>query len=106
MFLSTSPTTMDRPKSSRPTHISTSSLPGQLPAKLTVPPLPPRIHRRIFASASDDGVILSPSDDSKDHAVLIHWGLRGKVERCKALESDEQLELGGVLGIVRLWDGE
>lgn len=94
---------MSRPKNAQPTGLATSSLPNQLPASLTVPPLPPRVHRRLLASASDDGVVLRPGD-SKDPAVLIRWGLRGKVEEVNAAENDDEVELGGVLGIVRLWD--
>lgn len=81
-----------------------------LPARLTVPPLPPRIHRRLELSATADGLLVraagnGPSSD----AVLVRWGPRGAVEPVNAaVYADDEgtsVELGGVLGIVRLWDG-
>ncbi|XAO27080.1 hypothetical protein I312_105922 [Cryptococcus bacillisporus CA1280] len=71
-----------------------------LPPRLTVPPLPPHIYRRLTLIVHDDGVVLSPDNGQ---SVLIHWGVKGKVE---PVDGDEQGELmiGGVLGIARLWD--
>lgn len=73
-----------------------------LPPRFTVPPLPPQIYRRLTLIVHDDGVVLSPDNGQ---SVLIHWGVKGKVE---PVDGDEQGELiiGGVLGIARLWDGE
>lgn len=100
--------TMTRPKNAQPAGLAPSSPSSQLPARLTVPPLPPRIHRRLLASATDDGILIRPGE-SKDPAVLVRWGLRGKVESRDNDEdeaTDDEVELGGVLGIVRLWDCE
>ena len=43
--------------------------------------------------------------------VLVRWGVRGKVESLADSltvgdDDDQVLTIGGVLGIVRLWDGE
>ncbi|OWZ73355.1 hypothetical protein AYX14_01249 [Cryptococcus neoformans] len=71
-----------------------------LPPRFTVPPLPPHIYRRLTLIIHDDGVVLSPDTGQ---SVLIHWGVKGKVE---PVDGDEQGELiiGGILGIARLWD--
>jgi hypothetical protein len=95
-----------------------------LPPRLTVPPLPPRIHRRLNLSLTPDGVVLrpigvvAPADE-----VLVRWGARGRVELFRQQSAPsglpqasqapvqatqptqrDEVELGGVLGIVRLWD--
>ncbi|WWC72701.1 uncharacterized protein I206_106665 [Kwoniella pini CBS 10737] len=70
-----------------------------LPPRFTVPPTPPRIHRQIKLSVVEDGVALSPENGE---GVLVRWGVKGKVERFDC-EPGEVI-LGGVLGIVRLWD--
>lgn len=73
-----------------------------LPPRFTVPPLPPHIYRRLTLIVHDDGVVLSPDNGQ---SILIHWGVKGKIE---PVDGDEQGELiiGGVLGVARLWDGE
>lgn len=73
-----------------------------LPPRFTVPPLPPHIYRRLTLIVHDDGVVLSPDNGQ---SVLIHWGVKGKVEPVDGNEQGE-LIIGGVLGIARLWDGE
>lgn len=82
-----------------------------LPPRLTVPPLPPQLHRRLRVRAIDDGLLLYPSTNSEpEDAVLIRYGIKAKVEAFAVPPADESLEaeveLGGVVGIVRLWDGE
>lgn len=108
---------------------STSSpqLPS-LPARLTVPPMPPVIHRRLRLSLTDDGISIIPApaqeDDQEGKAVageqaglLVRWGVRGKVEidegrarrsgrKSDENEDDDGVVIGGILGVVRLWDGE
>ncbi|WWC65301.1 uncharacterized protein I303_107918 [Kwoniella dejecticola CBS 10117] len=70
-----------------------------LPPRFTVPPLPPRLHRHIKLSIVDDGVALSPENGE---GVLIRWGVKGKVETFDC--EPGEVVLGGILGIVRLWD--
>lgn len=76
-----------------------------LPPRLTVPPLPPRIHRKLAVAATDDGLVIRPLVGSGE-AVLVRWGLRGKVEAVDRSDLEGEVELGGIIGIVRLWDGE
>lgn len=78
----------------------TSSING-LPPSLQVPPFPPQIHRRLRLAVKEDGLLLSP--DSGD-SVLVRWGVRGKLET--TTDDADGVAVGGVLGIVRLWDGE
>lgn len=82
-----------------------------LPPRLTVPPLPPQLHRRLRVRVIDDGLLLYPGTNSEpEDAVLIRYGIKAKVEAFAVPPADESLEgeveLGGVVGIVRLWDGE
>ncbi|OCF78932.1 inositol polyphosphate-5-phosphatase F [Kwoniella mangroviensis CBS 8886] len=70
-----------------------------LPPRFTVPPLPPRIHRQIKLAITDDGVALAPESGE---GVLIRWGVKGKVETIDC--EPGEVVLGGVLGIVRLWE--
>lgn len=102
---------------------STSSL-RSLPARFTVPPLPPRIHRRLKIRVVRDGVALCPATshdadlDSSFHApepgILIRWGTKAKIDTDYSepdLEEDDEEDhddvfIGGVLGTVKLWDGE
>jgi hypothetical protein len=83
-----------------PTHQKQASISSPLPARYTVPPMPPRIHRSLNIGIHEDGVVLSPD---RGTSIIIHWGVKGGVEA-----TDDQidgLEIGGVLGIARLWDG-
>jgi len=96
-----------------PPQTPTISPPRNLPPRLTVPPLPPRIHRRLNATVTTDGVVLRPlGPTAAEEGVLVRWGPRGKVETLDAEDKDAAtdaaagVEIGGVLGIVRLWDGE
>ena len=104
---------------------SASSSSHTLPPRYTVPPLPPTIHRKLALYLHDDYLLIvpwrdeaeaSPSEDGIDkgeeesvRGVKIGWGVKGKVEAWEGtLDTDEgdAIELGGVLGLVRLWDGE
>ncbi|KAK4688765.1 phosphatidylinositol 4-phosphatase, partial [Tremellales sp. Uapishka_1] len=97
-----------------PHHTPKSSLssPAGLPARFTVPPLPPRIHRQLLVTVQPDGILLRPkaadqgqSAKSAEKGVLVRWGVRGKVQAWEGeVSGDVGVELGGVLGIVRLWD--
>lgn len=81
-----------------------------------VPPMPPQIHKRLLVRVDKEGLMLRSKENGSRSAqarVLIHWGTRGKVvNRQGALwrgdveDGEEELELGGIIGIVRLWDGE
>lgn len=92
--------------------LAISSLSNQLPARISVPPFPTPIHRHLVLALTDDGLRLKPlgiGPVSEGPAVLIHWGVKGKVEPCDSApassgEGDAEVEIGGVLGIVRLWD--
>ena len=89
-----------------------------LPPRLTVPPFPPQLYRRLLLTVEKDGVLIRPqhptgeeeddvrTDDST--GVLIKWGAKGKVESWDGEgkpDDEEGVVLGGILGIVRLWDG-
>ena len=66
----------------------------------------------------DRGIMLGPKvgDDMIDSAisqpfgVLLNWGVRGEVETIHAgaspMVDGRCVELGGVLGIIRLWESE
>jgi hypothetical protein len=83
------------------------SPPRNLPPRLTVPPLPPRIHRRLALSVLPDGLLLRPTGPTAaGEAVLVRWGPKGKVEQVALDPQEPEVEIGGVLGIVRLWDSE
>lgn len=92
-----------------PRHTPSSSRSGALPARYTVPPLPPQIHRRLLLSIQDDGVLLRPKagDGEQKVGVRLSWGVRGKVDQWddEGQDEDDTVELGGILGVVRLWDG-
>jgi hypothetical protein len=92
-----------------------------IPPKLTVPPFPPQLYRRLLLTVEKDGVLIRPQhpaggDDKEDEVrtddstgILIKWGAKGKIETWDGettQDDDEGVVLGGVLGIVRLWDGE
>lgn len=89
-----------------------------LPPRLTVPPFPPQLYRRLLLTVEKDRVLIRPqhptgeeeddvrTDDST--GVLIKWGAKGKVESWDGEgkpDDEEGVVLGGILGIVRLWDG-
>jgi hypothetical protein len=96
-----------------------------LPSKFRVPPLPPRIHRRLYLSPQDDGLLISSTRKStggrsKDD-VLVGYGPKGQVRRCGEMDQQGQqqrkqrsgntvdstnnpLEIGGILGLTRLWE--
>lgn len=104
---------MSRVNTAQLNGLAISSLANQLPARISVPPLPIPIHKRLVLSLADDGLLLQPTGIApvvEDPAILIHWGLKGKVEACyslpaSAVEGEGEVDIGGVLGIVRLWDG-
>ncbi len=79
--------------------------------------MPPRIHRTLLMVICKDGVGLRPTlsaggsaPEEPAAAVMIRWGVRGKVETWQGASfseaGEEEVELGGILGIVRLWNGE
>nr|XP_031862628.1 uncharacterized protein CI109_002126 [Kwoniella shandongensis]KAA5529700.1 hypothetical protein CI109_002126 [Kwoniella shandongensis] len=70
-----------------------------LPPRFTVPPLPPRLHRRLNLGINDEGIVLTPDSGQ---GVLVRWGVKGKVEPFDGEAGD--LIIGGILGVVRLWD--
>jgi hypothetical protein len=90
-----------------------------LPPRLTVPPFPPQLYRQLLLTVEKDGVLIRPQhptggDDEDDvrtdgtTGVLIKWGAKGKVETWDGEgtpDDEEGVVLGGILGIVRLWDG-
>jgi len=89
-----------------------------LPPRLTVPPFPPQLYRRLLLTVQKDGVLIRPQhptgEDEDDvrtdgsTGVLIKWGAKGKVDTWDGEgnpDDDEGVVLGGLLGIVRLWDG-
>lgn len=83
--------------------------------------MPPQIHRRLTLSLSPHGLVLRPKSSAPldkqpsrlykgeneiSPGVLMHWGVKGKVEVYdRGAEEDDTVDLGGILGIVRLWDG-
>ncbi|EJT48555.1 hypothetical protein A1Q1_02463 [Trichosporon asahii var. asahii CBS 2479] len=87
--------------SSPSTPVATPML-KHLPPRLTVPPLPPQLHRRLRVRAIDDGLLLYPGTNSEpEDAVLIRYGIKAKVEAFAVPPADESLEgeveLGGVV---------
>lgn len=111
----TMPTPNHTPMSSRHT----------IPPRLTVPPFPPQLYRRLLLTIERDGLLLRPQhlaagqeeDEARtDNAggVMIKWGVKGAVQPWsegggqgvgRDEEEDEGVVVGGILGIVRLWDG-
>lgn len=84
-----------------------------LPSKFRVPPLPPSIHRRLELRSTDDGLLIQPAGHTNtEEAILITWGPKGTVQRYQPAKDTgynntdadaETLEIGGILGITRLW---
>ena len=74
-------------------------------AKYTVPPMPPQTHRKVSLARNDEGVLLFTQIDEPCEGVLIKWGVKGALSAWKG-EVEEAVELGGILGVVRLWDSE
>ena len=96
-----------------------------LPSKYRVPPLPPRIHRRIYLKPVQDGLLLGSSASTsntgtgQDNDVWIGYGPKGQIKRWKELDPQrkqrpfvetvkeepiQSLEIGGILGLTRLWE--
>ncbi|GMK56774.1 hypothetical protein CspeluHIS016_0306140 [Cutaneotrichosporon spelunceum] len=100
------------PPHTKPIGLTISSLSNQLPARLSVPPFPTPIHRRLILATTDDGLLLKPVSTPpapESPAVLVRWGVKAKVEPCDSApastrDGQDEVEIGGVLGIVRLWD--
>lgn len=78
-----------------------------LPSKFRVPPLPPRIHRRLVLQPIEEGLVVRPARDDAGESILITWGTKGTIRRHipdQDVGSDaESLQIGGILGITRLW---
>lgn len=107
------------PSSSSPSAASTgrsgtrsSQSTPTLPSKFRVPPLPPRIHRPLELQSTDEGLLVKPSGSgNREEAILVAWGPKGTIQRYQPKESQgnnanadaETLEIGGILGITRLW---
>ena len=96
---------------------SAQTTPKTLPNKFRVPPLPPRIHRRLIIKPTDDGLVIRPSSsarDAADEGIIIGWGPKGTVQR-RSMAAEEgdgntavtektvELQIGGILGVSRLW---
>lgn len=95
-----------------------------LPSKFRVPPLPPRIHRRLHLSALRDGLVISVSrlngnQKPNGEDLWLEYGHKGQIKRwqdvdaqCKQtfdfqnndLEEPLSIEIGGILGLSRLWE--
>lgn len=104
-----------------PNHTPRSSR-QVIPPSLTVPPFPPQLYRRLLLTVETGGVLLRPQHVTSGEAdedartdnsqgVLINWGVKGSVQTWQGDErgddeDDEKVVLGGILGIVRLWDGQ
>lgn len=77
--------------------------------KYTVPPTPPIIHRRVSLGQTPHGLVLFPHtsepSDGPVKGVQVGWGVKGDVVAWTG-QAEPCVELGGVLGIVRLWDSE
>lgn len=74
-------------------------------ARFAIPAVPPRIHRHLRVAARDDGLLFTADGGDRDHSVLIRWGIQAKVEPVVG-HPFVGLEIGCILGIIRLWDGE
>jgi hypothetical protein len=88
---------------------------------MQVPPFPSHPHRKLRLSVHSQGLLLRPVASQGDgniatpaspgRGVLIRWGVKGGVEAWDGIGVDEgdevdiNVELGGILGLVRLWDG-
>jgi hypothetical protein len=90
--------------------------------------MPPVIHRRLRLLTTDEGISITPAPAQEDDhegkevageqaGLLVRWGVRGKVDINEGRagrsgqtsdddEDDDGVMIGGILGIVRLWDGE
>lgn len=104
---------------------------GIISPKYTIPPTPPTIHRKLLLTKHHDGLVISPlrreishsdevadRDEKEDNGeaakakgefvegVMIGWGVRGEVKGWEGEVVSEGVEIGGVLGVVRLWDSE
>lgn len=111
------------------------SFPKVLNPKYTIPPTPPIIHQRLILQKLKEGILISPSgctDHIKNQngevgqpsqtgeggsqgefvrGVMVKWGVKGEVRPWEGIVDQEgvqgdEVEIGGVLGVVRLWDSE
>ena len=78
---------------------------AHIPPKYTIPPMPPHIHRKLSLGRLEEGLVLLPQIDGPAEGVLVRWGVKGGITKWTG-DTEELVELGGVLGIVRLWDSE
>lgn len=88
---------------------------------MQVPPFPSHPHRKLRLSVHPQGLLLRPVAPHSDgnigtprapgRGVLIRWGAKGRVEAWDGTglgdndEDETDVDLGGILGLVRLWDG-
>ncbi|EIW70203.1 hypothetical protein TREMEDRAFT_30281 [Tremella mesenterica DSM 1558] len=80
-----------------------NNVPPSRSSRFIVPPMPPRIHRRLRLVAREDGLVITPSDPESHDGVMIRWGVESKLQPIEE-HLDQGLEIGGILGLVRLWD--
>jgi hypothetical protein len=66
--------------------------------------MPPRIHRTLRLSIHDNGLIMSPETGD---SVLLQWGIKGRLVDIAgdAEGNGVGVDIGGILGVVKLWDG-
>lgn len=96
---------MDRPVVWSSSHPSPYLDNMTLPPKYQIPPMPPIVHRRISLARSEDGLVVFARGEDRSEGALLKWGVKGGLSRWSG-DIDEAVELGGILGIVRLWDSE
>jgi len=91
---------------------SSSSLRGSLPPSLQVPAVPQRVHRHLFLRATKAGLVIGPASHPTSGSLLVRWGREGAVVKLDdsagghvADDGVEELEVRGLLGLVRLWSG-
>lgn len=74
-----------------------------LPPKYQIPPMPPIVHRRISLARSDDGLVVFAKGEERSEGALLKWGVKGGLSKWSG-DIEEAVELGGILGVLRLWD--
>lgn len=87
---------------------------------MQVPPFPSHPHRKLKLSIHPEGLVIRPIASQADgnigtptapgKGVIIRWGVKGRVEPWNGAGLTQEgetseVELGGILGLVRLWDG-
>lgn len=100
---------------------SPSSRLHTLPSKFRIPAMPSGIHRRLKLWARRDGLqirpLISGAEETPQECINIQWGLKGRIlstviakagspkqPTAQEPDSDDGIEIGGILGRVHLWD--